>query len=142
MLEPLLSASESLSAQINCVDEFGRSPLYWAVQRGHYTATKSLIDFGANLEQADGNRLTPLSISAHAGDVRLCRLLLEHGAQYIQRDRLGLTAMHYAAFAGHEAVAKMLAKKLTLHSRGTGVDFDLEPEGGAAAEAAQKSHKR
>jgi ankyrin repeat protein len=134
MLDPLLLTEPPL-AQINCVDEFGRSPLYWSVQRGHFKTCKALVDLSANLELTDGNKVGTLSIAAHAGDLRICKLLLDHGAQYTQRDCLGLTPLHYAAFGGHDPVVALLAKKLTLHARGVTVDFDLPddmPEGAAS----------
>jgi len=37
-------------AQINCVDEMGRTPVYLAVQHGHRHMAQALIDYGASLQ--------------------------------------------------------------------------------------------
>jgi ankyrin repeat protein len=75
------------------------------LQRQQYASAKKLLESGASLEQADGNRMSVLSVAAHAGDAKLCNILLEFGAPLASRDMLGLTALHYAAFMGHKVSA-------------------------------------
>ena len=63
-------------AQINCVDEMGRTPVYLAVQHGHRDMAKALIDFGASL-QVGTNILSPRTPSlSDAADPHPCRLPL------------------------------------------------------------------
>ncbi|KAJ1326901.1 ankyrin repeat domain-containing protein 50 [Microdochium nivale] len=60
---------------------------------------KLLLDHGANIEDHDGEGLTPLALAARLGCGGAVELLLEHNAQVEARDKLGRTPLHYAVYA-------------------------------------------
>ena len=124
VIPPLLSGIGGALAQLNCADDFGRSPLFWAVLRRRFRAARTLLMHGANVDQGDGNQVTALILAAHMGDLPLVRLLLVHGASLSARDCLGLTPLHHAAARGHVRIAVFLAQKLELRAHGpSAVDF-------------------
>lgn len=124
MIPPLLSGVGGALAQLNCADDFGRSPLFWAVLRRRFRAARTLLMHGANVDHGDGNQVTALVLAAHMGDLPLVRLLLVHGASLSARDCLGLTPLHHAAARGHVRIAVFLAQKLELRAHGpSAVDF-------------------
>ena len=51
------------SFNIDLVDDFGRTPLCYASQRGSIVCALYLLERGAVLERVDGDGNTPLSIS-------------------------------------------------------------------------------
>ena len=40
-------------ADVNAVDQYGRSPLHWAARNDHWLAVKWLIDHGADVNIPD-----------------------------------------------------------------------------------------
>ena len=67
-------------AQVNCVDEMRRTPLYLAAQNAHYDMVKLLLEHGGDLEVADLNGTTALSAASFLGHVTIADLLIEQGA--------------------------------------------------------------
>ncbi len=53
-----------VKAQVNCVDEDVRSPLYIAVRRGFVDVVALLLKMGANFEQTDANGVSVMSLAA------------------------------------------------------------------------------
>ena len=66
-------------AQINCTDNFGRTPLHKAVVARKFGMTKLLLNHGAYVNAQDANKNTPLHIASTV-DLQLCELLLKRGA--------------------------------------------------------------
>lgn len=127
MLDLLLSSSTSQSrrqgAIINCQDEMCRTPLFLAVQRGDFSTTAALLNFGARVTQRDVNGTTPLAIAAYKGHAALTQLLLEKGASVSARDSARMTPLHWAAYADRAEVCVILARHLVKADGVPGVDF-------------------
>ena len=72
---------------INELGSAGFTPLHVAVQSGHDTVTRLLLDMGAkiNLAQKDGR--TPLYIACMSGHESTVLLLLDRGAKINLADR-------------------------------------------------------
>src|SRR4051812_46371439 len=62
------------------VDEFGRTPLWWAAMEGDLKELRRLLANGAEPNVGDSERLTPLSVAAVWGHAEAIELLLQHGA--------------------------------------------------------------
>jgi hypothetical protein len=77
---------------------------------------KSLIvRYGANVNAAGNDTLTPLHYTAFIHDVprpQLARLLMEHGADAHARDRDGNTPLHLACRASPEHIASRIVREL------------------------------
>jgi Ankyrin repeats (3 copies)/Ankyrin repeats (many copies) len=93
-------------------DFWGRTPLWWATEKGHEAVVKLLLEKGAELESKDKWCQTPLSWAAERGDEAVVKLLLEKGAELESKDKdEGRTPLSWAAERGHEAVVKLLLEK-------------------------------
>ena len=141
LIAEIIAGSCGVPAQINTIDaQFGRSPVFWAVERRHRAVVKLLVHHGASLELQDGNHMTVLTLAALLGDSRLVELLVDSGAPLGSRDLLGLTPLHYAAYMGHERVVSFLAERVPLHAPGMTVDFKVDA--GVAADASPEAWGR
>jgi ankyrin repeat protein len=86
------------TAQIDTVDNLGRTPLYWAASRGDKDAVRVLLDFGAQCNTkkvAKGG--SPLLAAAKTANEDIVRCLLEHGADIAVRCDESRTALHWAS---------------------------------------------
>ena len=83
------------TAALDTTDFTGRSPLSWAAQRGEVEAVRVLLEYGANPNNNDNTKMTPLHYAAQAKTPICLLLLIEHRAKITQQAR-GWTALHYA----------------------------------------------
>ncbi len=68
-------------AAVNQRDEWGRTPLWWAVDEQRFEIAERLLAFGADPDQRDERGLGPLHLAIRRGDHELVELLLQHGAK-------------------------------------------------------------
>ena len=92
-------------------DSYTRTPLQWAVIKGHEAVVKLLLEKDAELESKDNDGRTPLSRVAEEGHEAMVKLLLEKGAELESKDNCGRTPLAWTATRGHEAVVKLLFTK-------------------------------
>ena len=135
-------------ADINAVDEHGRTPLMHAadwsylgdksygINRGHLVILRVLIENGADVNAADKDGKTPLIWAAAVSNNKALRTLLDYGADVAIKDKTGKRALDYAksrrislsrgcgTFAGNEREWKrredayLLLRKKTLSRLG------------------------
>lgn len=121
----------------NMKDGYGRTPLSYAADKGHYAFIQILLEARADTELKDRDYRTPVSYSASNGHEDAMKLLLEKGRVDIDSsDIRGRTPLAWAAMNGHEAIVKLLLE--------TGkVDFDSKDEEGRTplAWAAMNGHE-
>eukprot|EP00753_Platysulcus_tardus_P021636 PLAT9068.1.p1 GENE.PLAT9068.1~~PLAT9068.1.p1 ORF type:complete len:1827 (+),score=886.34 PLAT9068.1:52-5481(+) len=122
MINRVLSSVATNGAHIDCRDNYGHTPLYLAVKRGHYSAARRLINLGAGLEERDRHGLTPLALASFLGNVRIMKLLIRNGADVIACDNSGFTPLHHACYNSNARAVELLARKV---SAMPGVDVDL-----------------
>ena len=84
--------------------------LFDAARSGDAALADSLIAAGANVNEADAEKVTPLHIAAAGGHGELIRVLLAAGADAGARDMYGFTPLHSAAREGHLAAVQSLVE--------------------------------
>ncbi|KAG6412767.1 hypothetical protein SASPL_125454 [Salvia splendens] len=78
-----------IDAPLNLKDSEGRTPLHWAVDRGHLNITALLLNKNADVNAKDGEGLTPLHYAAGCERTAIAELLVKHGADIEVRDNEG-----------------------------------------------------
>ena len=89
-------------------DEYGTTPLHWAVSEGHASVVKALLDAEAKLGARNEYGHTPLHEAAFGGHASVVEALLAAGAKPDARDKYGGTALNWAVSGGHASVVKAL----------------------------------
>ena len=93
-----------LGAEINAVDDTGRTTLIEAVFGGHMDTVEELLNRGANVNAQDGDGWTALMEAASKGRADFVRTLLAHGADARLRNKNGWTALRTTAKCNTELV--------------------------------------
>ena len=81
---------------INSVDNYGNTALYFAVLKGDKEIAKLLLDRGAKIDALDKYGRTILHYAVSIGNNEMCRLLMQDGANVNIRDKDGNTALDLA----------------------------------------------
>jgi len=89
-------------------DEFGRTPLQYAVMSGSELAVQHLLAAGAATAHADHFGVTPLMLAAEAENDAILDELIKAGAGVDVKDSVGDTALFYAARVGRTDHAQRL----------------------------------
>jgi ankyrin repeat protein len=98
----------------NQEDNHGRTPLWWAAEKGHGGVVKLLLDMdGVDPDFKDNSGQTPLSIAAKRGHEAVVKLLLttngvDPNSTCCGDYPEGATPLWHAAMWGKEAVVKLL----------------------------------
>jgi ankyrin repeat protein len=100
----------------NCIDK----KLLDVAIGGDLNKLKYLVEFGANLETAGDNGVTPLAIAAREGWLENVEFLVENGANIEAPNVRGFTPLDYAVAQGRLEVVKYLIQ------RGANLDRALE----------------
>ena len=109
---------------LSMADEYGRTPLWLACQKGRVDAARSLLAEGAEVDRARWNGWTPLFIACQNGHVDAARLLLEKGADVNRANNIGTTPLYIACQYGRVDAARLLLQK--------GADVDRADKEGRA----------
>jgi ankyrin repeat protein len=107
----------------NSQDVVGKTPLFWAAEKGSNNMLNLLLRHGADVNiksEFDGSPLIKAVDSRHETTVKL---FLEAGADVDAKDRFDESPLHKAASYGHGAIAKLLLE--------AGADAMAKSNGGA-----------
>ncbi|XP_030847433.1 inversin-like isoform X1 [Strongylocentrotus purpuratus] len=82
--------------EVDQADQFGRTPLMFAVLADRLDCAEVLIKKGANVDAKDNGGRTALHWATYKGVFRLCKLLVSKGAYWREKDNEGQTCLHFA----------------------------------------------
>jgi len=84
-------------ADINAMEKYGRTPLFWAAFCHRADTAALLIQHRANVNATDVNGLSPLGVAIrYDGSLQTVCLLLQHGANVNATDEQGVTPLMWA----------------------------------------------
>ncbi|MBR0257081.1 MAG: ankyrin repeat domain-containing protein, partial [Synergistaceae bacterium] len=86
----------SMGANVNAINNFGETPLIYAVRRGNSSVVEVLLNAGANVNTSDNDGKTPLMYVADYGTPQVVGMLLNAGANVNAKDNQGRKAVDYA----------------------------------------------
>lgn len=75
-----------IGAKVDVQDDYGWTPLYWAIVNAKEELVKLLINHGANVNTKDAENRTPLYIAALDSTTGIAKLLMNHGANLEPQD--------------------------------------------------------
>ena len=104
-------AALSNGADINRVNEDGRTALIRAISNGKVACVRVLLEKQADVNAVDKNGRTALMHAAVKGNEACLRSLLEKQADVNAVDKNGSTALMRAAYKGNEACLRILLEK-------------------------------
>ena len=120
MLKFILSKGNACYTVREYVNYFARKSrktwLMIAVDNGNINIVNNLINFyGADVNQANGERLTPLHIAAYKGHRNIALLLLKNGADRLMENKWGEKPAETARGKGNEELAQLMKNIMKKH---------------------------
>ncbi|CAF3484942.1 unnamed protein product [Fusarium graminearum] len=86
------------------------SPLHIASAMGHLKVVKTLITYGANVNEVDAAGYSPIHYATRNNHTAIVALLLEKGADVYSRDPEGCTPLFRASQEGNNEIVERLLK--------------------------------
>ncbi|UZP42855.1 hypothetical protein NXS19_010671 [Fusarium pseudograminearum] len=86
------------------------SPLHIAAAMGHLKVVKTLITYGANVNEVDAAGYSPIHYATRNNHTAIVALLLEKGADVYSRDPEGCTPLFRASQEGNNEIVERLLK--------------------------------
>ncbi|XP_043940374.1 neurogenic locus notch homolog protein 3 isoform X2 [Protopterus annectens] len=112
MVEDLITCH----ADVNAVDELGKSALHWAAAVNNIEATRALLKNGANKDMQNLKEETPLFLAAREGSYEAAKILLEHFANREITDHMDRLPRDIAQERMHHDIVQLLEEYNTVRS--------------------------
>ncbi|XP_074839313.1 neurogenic locus notch homolog protein 3-like, partial [Carettochelys insculpta] len=112
MVEELIACH----ADVNAVDELGKSALHWAAAVNNVEATIALLKNGANKDMQDSKEETPLFLAAREGSYEAAKILLDHFANREITDHMDRLPRDIAQERLHHDIVRLLDEYNTVRS--------------------------
>uniref|UniRef100_A0A8C5BWX1 Notch receptor 3 n=1 Tax=Gadus morhua TaxID=8049 RepID=A0A8C5BWX1_GADMO len=112
MVEELITCH----ADVNAVDELGKSALHWAAAVNNVDATIALLKNGANKDMQDLKEETPLFLAAREGSCEAVKVLLAHFANREITDHMDRLPRDIAQERMHHDIVQLLDEYNTVRS--------------------------
>jgi ankyrin repeat protein len=101
-----------LGAKVNnCRTDTGWTPLFIAIQEGHFGIVECLLLNGAKIESPVKLNTNAMYIAVQNGREDIASLLLDYGAKVAYRGANDWTLAHVSAQNGHLDILKLLVEK-------------------------------
>ncbi|XP_023392229.1 neurogenic locus notch homolog protein 1 [Pteropus vampyrus] len=128
MLEDLINSH----ADVNAVDDLGKSALHWAAAVNNVEAAVALLKHGANKDMQNSKEETPLFLAAREGSYETAKALLEHCANRDIADHMDRLPRDIAQERMHHDIVRLLdehglARSPPLHGAPLGGAPTLSP---------------
>ncbi len=104
----LIKVINEKGVSLNAVDQFGNTPLQFALLMGQSDFAGALIDEGAELNIKNRQNLSALHLAAFLNNKDLTEKLLKNGALIDFKGNAGYTPLHIASEMDHLSIAKIL----------------------------------
>ena len=128
-----LFKTEKIKSIVNTPNSSGETPLHWACEKGNLIMVRKLIEQGANPNQLDNNKCSPLMFAINAAPVlkrfveikKVIELLLEQPGVKENINNLAMndkSAIDFACDRGDKEIIKLLIEN--------GVDVNLKDNSG------------
>ncbi|KAL7914164.1 natch and ankyrin domain protein [Trichoderma velutinum] len=105
-----LLISENARA-ISRKDNYGRTPLSWAVNRGHRDMVELLLDHGARINVKDRSDLTALHVAVTGQHKEIVTVLIDRGARLESKSEHGDTPLIRAIQANSKEIIQILLER-------------------------------
>uniref|UniRef100_A0A6I8QR56 Notch 3 n=1 Tax=Xenopus tropicalis TaxID=8364 RepID=A0A6I8QR56_XENTR len=112
MVEELITCH----ADVNAVDELGKSALHWAAAVNNIEATLALLKNGANKDMQDSKEETPLFLAAREGSYEAAKVLLDHYANREITDHMDRLPRDIAQERLHHDIVQLLEEHNTVRN--------------------------
>jgi hypothetical protein len=105
------------ATHVNDTNNFGATPLHWAVaypDGGNFndcSVIRLLLEHGGDIHVQNSVLWTPLHGASYKGELEVVRLLLGLGADVEVKDNRGRTALQLAADEGYDNVVELLRER-------------------------------
>jgi ankyrin repeat protein len=93
---------------VDSKNEYGKTPLSYAISFLKIDTVEFLISKGANVNLKGEFKNSPLHEATSGGDQEIVSLLLNNGADVNAKSNNGRTPLHDAAWEGHKEIAELL----------------------------------
>lgn len=97
-------------AQVDALDEKGRTALHLAAASGQLEFVKALLEAGADVNSCGGDRATPLLLAATNGHAAVVAVLMAHGGNPRALDNNGVEPIEMASRVGRLSVVEALIR--------------------------------
>jgi ankyrin repeat protein len=98
--------------QLSIKDKKGMNAMAYACKFGHTEAVKTLLEFGAKVNQGYGlQRMPPLAWAAAYGHYDLCEYLVDNKGRTLGKDKFKRTPLIMAVRNGHTKIASLLLQR-------------------------------
>lgn len=113
-----LSAASTWAAQAINIDApaGGRTPLLWAISRGHKDIMDLLLRKGADMGQKTAEGDNALACAVWSGDLRMVQLMLDRGFNPAEKGTHGKNAQDWAAVGGSAEIIQLLKNRMIAES--------------------------
>ena len=105
-----------VGANVNCRNDYGRTPLMWAVASS-YSETLECVELfiaaGADLNAVDNDEESVLMKAVAAGAIEAVKCLIAHGADATYRNSYGESALTTAERTGMPIITELLREALS-----------------------------
>jgi len=124
--ERMVSMLKKKGFSINEADNYGNSPLHYAILTGEFRYANSLMNQGADLNLKNQLELSPLHLAALLNDKEIVNSLVNKGAEINMKGNTGYTPLHIASEMNYIEIAKNLLENGA--KKGIKTDQKLSPK--------------
>ncbi|KAG8517651.1 Neurogenic locus notch protein 2, partial [Galemys pyrenaicus] len=107
-VEGMVAELINCQADVNAVDDHGKSALHWAAAVNNVEATLLLLKNGANRDMQDNKEETPLFLAAREGSYEAAKILLDHFANRDITDHMDRLPRDVARDRMHHDIVRLL----------------------------------